>query len=188
MHIYKRSGMLFILALLLAAAAGGVVSAQGVSAGEVYIDPDAYERPDDETLRSLLTNLEYRVTQEDATEPPFHNEYWRHYEAGIYVDIVTGEPLFSSLDKFSSPSGWPSFAQAIVPEVIVYRVDTSHGMVRREVRSRVGDSHLGHVFEDGPQELGGMRYCINSAALRFVSLADMEDEGYGFLLPLFSQD
>ncbi len=178
--MHRQSPLLVVFLVMLLLAAVG-----GASADKVSIDPYAYERPDDDELRSLLSDLQYRVTQEDATEPPFYNEYWQHNEVGIYVDIVTGEPLFSSLDKFASPSGWPSFVKPIDPEVVVYRVDRSHGMVRREVRSRVGDSHLGHVFEDGPQDLGGMRYCINSAALRFVSLEALEEQGYGFLAPLF---
>ncbi|NLB43126.1 MAG: peptide-methionine (R)-S-oxide reductase MsrB, partial [Clostridiales bacterium] len=122
---------------------------------------------------------QYRVTQQNGTESPFSNEYFDHEKAGIYVDIITGEPLFLSNDKYDSGCGWPSFTRPIDEAVITEKVDKSHFMVRTEVRSRVGDSHLGHVFEDGPAEEGGLRYCINSAALRFIHVEDMEAEGYG---------
>ncbi len=135
-----------------------------------------------------LTPEQYRVTQESGTEPPFRNAYHDHREAGIYVDIVSGEPLFTSLDKFDSGCGWPSFTRPIEPAHIVERRDTSHGMIRTEVRSAEGDSHLGHVFPDGPPEQGGLRYCINSAALRFIPLADLEREGYGAWRKLFDRD
>lgn len=140
--------------------------------------------PDDETLRSSLTPLQYKVTQQQATEPPFQNEFDHQFRSGIYVDITTGEPLFSSSDKFDSGCGWPSFAKPIDPNVVREQTDSSHGMLRTEVKSRVGDAHLGHVFPDGPKELGGQRYCINSAALRFIPKEEMEREGYGYLLPL----
>ncbi len=145
------------------------------------VDPSLYTRPDDETLRATLTDLQYAVTQKDATEPSHRNAFFDHDEPGVYVDIVTGEPLFASADKFSCGCGWPSFARPIDPAVVTYHEDTSHGMVRTEVRSRVGDSHLGHLFEDGPAELGGLRYCINSAALRFIPMDQLSAKGYGFL-------
>ena len=144
----------------------------------------AYSRPSDQEIRSMLTEEQYRVTQENATERPFSGEYDQLFEPGIYVDVVTGEPLFLSADKYDAGCGWPSFSRPIDAEAVVESSDTSYGMNRTEVRSRVGDSHLGHVFSDGPAALGGMRYCINSASLRFVPYAEMEKEGYGDLLPL----
>ncbi|GMA51445.1 peptide methionine sulfoxide reductase MsrB [Alicyclobacillus contaminans] len=138
-----------------------------------------------EQLKQKLTPLQYEVTQRSATEPPFHNEYWNHFEEGLYVDVVSGEPLFSSRDKFASMCGWPSFAKPVQPDAVVERPDYSHGMIRTEVRSQGADSHLGHVFDDGPRELGGLRYCINSAALRFIPKEDLEREGYGEYLKLF---
>ena len=132
-----------------------------------------------------LTDLQYYVTQENGTEPPFRNEYDRHFEEGIYVDIVSGKPLFSSHDKFDSGCGWPAFSKPIVKEEIVEHFDTSHGMRRVEVRSKEADSHLGHVFPDGPRELGGLRYCINSASLRFIPKEDLEKAGYGEYVALF---
>jgi peptide-methionine (R)-S-oxide reductase len=134
---------------------------------------------------SLLTPEQYRVTQEDGTERPFQNEYWDNKEPGLYVDVVSGEPLFASSDKFESACGWPSFTKPIEPENVVENMDTSHGMTRTEVRSTHGDSHLGHVFPDGPRERGGLRYCINSASLRFIPLDELESEGYGGYTKLF---
>ncbi|MGL4338713.1 MAG: peptide-methionine (R)-S-oxide reductase MsrB [Turicibacter sp.] len=130
-------------------------------------------------LKNRLTPLQYEVTQNNATEPPFSNEFNRHFEEGIYVDVVSGEPLFSSKDKFNSGCGWPAFSKPLERQVIKEKVDASHFMHRTEVRSSQGDSHLGHVFSDGPQDLGGMRYCINSAALRFIPKSEMEAAGYG---------
>jgi len=132
-----------------------------------------------------LSPEQFQVTQHSATERPFENEYWDHDEPGIYVDIVSGEPLFSSLDKFHSHCGWPSFTKPVEAENVDERHDGTHGMSRTEVRSTHGDSHLGHVFDDGPKEAGGLRYCINSASLRFIPLDQLEEEGYGSYLKLF---
>lgn len=139
----------------------------------------------DEAAIAKLTPDQYAVTQNDATEPAFRNEFWDNHEDGIYVDVVSGEPLFSSTDKFDSGSGWPSFTRPLEKAHVVEREDRSFWMTRTEVRSANGDSHLGHLFDDGPVADGGMRYCINSAALRFVPVAQLEEQGYGAYLPLF---
>ena len=132
-----------------------------------------------------LTPLQYYVTQENGTEPPFHNEYDHHFEEGIYVDIVSGEPLFSSNDKYYSGCGWPAFTKPIEKQQVTEHFDASHGMRRVEVRSKEANSHLGHVFPDGPIETGGMRYCINSASLQFIPVSELEEKGYGQYLHLF---
>lgn len=151
---------------------------------EVIVNAKDYEKPSDDEIKEMLTDLEYDVTQNEGTERSFTHEYNDNKEAGIYVDIVTGEPLFSSKYKYDSKTGWPSFTQPIVEEVLVLLEDEKLFVSRTEVRSRVGDSHLGHVFDDGPKEQGGLRYCINGASLRFVPLEDMEAQGYGHLLNL----
>jgi len=154
--------------------------------GEVpIVDPSRYTRPEDAALKKSLTPLSYAVVRENATEHPFSGAYWREERTGLYVDVVTGEPLFSSRDKFDAGCGWPSFTKPVDRQVIVEKRDRSHGMDRIEVRSRSGDSHLGHVFTDGPASKGGLRYCINSASLRFIPLADLEKEGYGDWLAYF---
>lgn len=148
-------------------------------------DDSKFIKKTQEELKERLTKIQYEVTQEDATEPAFRNEYNGNFEDGIYVDITTGEPLFVSTDKFESGCGWPSFSKPIDKKLIQNIMDNSHGMIRTEVRSKIGDAHLGHIFTDGPEELGGLRYCINSASLKFISKEGMEKEGYGDYLSLF---
>lgn len=145
-----------------------------------------YVKPDPSELKGRLDDEQYRVTQLCGTEPPFRNAYWDNHREGLYVDVVSGEPLFSSRDKFDSGTGWPSFTRPIDASVVVEKKDLSHFMVRTEVRSRLADSHLGHVFDDGPEPTG-MRYCINSAALRFIPKESLEEEGYGAYLALFEE-
>lgn len=151
------------------------------------IDPGDYQKPAAESIRDKLTAEQYRVTQESGTERAFTGEFWDKFEKGIYVDVVTGEPLFSSTDKFESGCGWPAFTKPIEEPAVVELEDLSHGMRRTEVRSRAGDSHLGHLFTGDPESPNGVRYCINSASLRFVSYAKMKAEGYGYLLYLFEE-
>lgn len=147
-----------------------------------------YKKPSDKELREKLSAEEYRVTQEDGTEAPHKHKYNEEYGDGIYVDVVSGEPLFSSRDKYDAGCGWPSFVRPIDKDMIVSKKDTKYNMVREEVRSRYGDSHLGHVFPDGPIDEGGLRYCINGASLRFIPLDKLEEEGYGEYIVLFEKD
>ena len=146
----------------------------------------SFTKPTDGELKQKLDAEQYAVTQQDATERPFHNKYWDNHEPGIYVDVVSGEPLFSSLDKFDSGTGWPSFTAPLDPANVVTKTDKTHGMTRTEVRSKDADSHLGHLFPDGPGPTG-MRYCMNSASMRFIPVSQLEAEGYGKFVSLFKR-
>ena len=154
--------------------------------GRKFMNFDTYKKPSKEELQKKLTLLQYKVTQDSYTEKPFENDYNNNSENGLYVDIVSGEPLFTSKDKFDSGCGWPSFTKPIDKESINEKKDLKHGMHRTEVRSKSADSHLGHVFNDGPSKLGGLRYCINGASLRFIPLEDLDKEGYSEYLKFFS--
>jgi len=166
--------------------AGGGAAAPAQK-GRTDVNKQSFVKPDPDELKKTLTPLQYRVTQEEGTEQPFHNAYWDNHEPGIYVDVVSGEPLFSSLDKYDSGSGWPSFTKPLEPQNLSSRSDEKLFMERTEIRSRHADSHVGHVFDDGPPEQGGLRYCTNSASLRFVPLAKLDEEGYGQYKALFEK-
>jgi peptide methionine sulfoxide reductase msrA/msrB len=158
------------------------ISFDSVEEEQIVIEEDLYPKPTDEQIKAKLTQVQYEVTQNGYTEKAYDNDFFDKKDKGIYVDIVTGEPLFSSNDKYDSGCGWPSFTKPIIDEVVNYNDDLSFNMTRTEVLSRTGDSHLGHLFDDGPIDKGGLRYCINSASLRFIGVEDMEVEGYGYLV------
>ena len=188
MNSVKIAGI--AVAVVLAAGAVTLVrNAKAAAAKEVSTyQPETmndFKKPDPALLKKKLSAEQFAVTQQCGTEPPFRNAYWDNHKPGIYVDVVSGEPLFSSLDKFDSGTGWPSFTQPIKGTEIAEKKDASFGSVRTEVRSKTADSHLGHVFEDGPSDKGGMRYCINSASLKFIPVAEMDQAGYGKLLEPF---
>ena len=183
-----RASRALLLAFLATCAAAGVTRAsaqapvRNVNGDRKVTTP--FRKPSDSELQKKLSPIQYKVTQHEGTEPPFHNEYWDNHEAGNYVDVVSGEPLFSSLDKFESGTGWPSFTKPLVPENIKPKTDRTLFMQRTEVRSAHADSHLGHVFDDGPRPTG-LRYCMNSASMRFIPVKDLAAQGYGEYVKLF---
>src|SRR5688572_1623192 len=180
-----RTSLLLALIAIVAVVTAFAFLARAQEKNDVAAKPEKKEIQSkaDAELRARLTPLQYHVTRENGTEPPFKNEYWDNHRAGIYVDVISGDPLFSSLDKFESGTGWPSFTKPIEPDRVIEKVDNSFG-VRTEIRSKSSDSHLGHVFDDGPPPTR-LRYCMNSAALRFVPVEKLKEEGLGQFLPLF---
>jgi methionine-R-sulfoxide reductase len=183
-HLTLLSGLL--LAVVLAAGTVWWSRAQDKKAAADRTHPEEFAVPSERDLKLQLSPEQYHVTRENGTETAFHNPYWDNHKPGIYVDLITNEPLFSSLDKFDSGTGWPSFTKPISPEHVVEKIDNSHGMVRTEVRGKKSNSHLGHIFDDGPPP-SKLRYCVNSAAMRFVPAEKLKDEGFLEFVPLFQQ-
>ncbi|MEP6733574.1 MAG: peptide-methionine (R)-S-oxide reductase MsrB [bacterium] len=186
MFRFKPALILALTAVTVSACKDRAVaqSSAAMATGEHKVT-DTFKKPSDSELKDKLTPMQYRVTQQEATEPPFQNEFWNNHEEGIYVDVVSGEPLFSSRDKFESGTGWPSFTKPLVPENVKTKTDRSLLMSRTEVRSAHADSHLGHVFDDGPKPTG-LRYCMNSASMRFIPVSKLAAEGYGEFTKLFT--
>ena len=181
----RKRGMGFVIAVFAGICLA--LPAASCSTGSRPAQSQASAKPSETELRQKLTSMQYEVTQHAATEPPFQNAYWDNHQDGLYVDAVSGKPLFSSKDKFDSGCGWPSFSKPLQADAVSERTDASLGMLRTEVRAKDSGSHLGHVFDDGPADKGGLRYCINSASLKFIPVADLEKEGYGAFLPLFGK-
>ena len=175
-----------VVAVILAAVVAWAATSPSQNKGVAMSSSSNSTKPSDAELKKRLTPLQYEVTQHEGTEPPFRNDYWDNHQAGIYVDIVSGEPLFSSLDKFDSGTGWPSFTRPLEPANVTTKSDRKLFVSRTEVRSKHADSHLGHVFDDGPPPTG-LRYCMNSASLRFIPVDKLQSEGYGKYLPLFQK-
>lgn len=183
-HIRHSRALTLALITFAVAAASGRAVAQTAVTGKGEYKVDAFKKPSENELKKKLSPTQFEVTQHEGTERPFNNEYWDNHEDGIYVDVVSGEPLFSSKDKFESGTGWPSFTRPLVPENVKVKTDRSLMMTRTEVRSAHADSHLGHLFDDGPKPTG-MRYCMNSASMRFIPVKNLAAEGYGDYLKLF---